>query len=241
MRLAGELRELRGTEQAVPHFLAGLIRLFSTHVAIRANFAVESERAPVIIEDVADRGWSTTSDRDRVYAYVTANPIEHDPLMAAALRRRSGVNIAHRADTMTRAEWERLPIFHDIHRPSGVDDSLLGIRWRSPNRAECIVLKRALGEPHFSEDDRELLRLVHTELGPFIEPSQTEPDARLTSREQAVFNLLIVGESEKRIASLLMISTHTVHHHVKGIYRKLDVGCRAELIAQSAAFARSRS
>lgn len=233
MRLSGELRELRGTDQAVPHFLGHLVRIFDCRVSIRMNFAIADDATPLTFEEVHDTGWSANSDRDRVYGYVASNPVWQDPLMTTALRRRTGVSIAHRADFMTRAEWERLPLFFDIHRPSGVDDSLVGVRWRSHLRGECIVLKRAFGARQFSPDERDLLGLIHTELAPLLELPRHESDVPLTGREQEIFDLLVAGASEKSIAARLKISTHTVHHHVKGIYRKLEIGSRAELMARA--------
>ncbi|PRY98185.1 PAS domain-containing protein [Jezberella montanilacus] len=50
----------------------------------------------------------------------------------------------------------------------------------------------------------------------------------LTQREAEVLNLLMTGESIKRIAVALVLSRYTVSDHLKSIYRKLDVHSKNE-------------
>lgn len=52
----------------------------------------------------------------------------------------------------------------------------------------------------------------------------------LTTREIAVFNLLVKGQSVKAIARTLQISTYTIADHLKVIYRKLGVHSKNEAI-----------
>ena len=44
--------------------------------------------------------------------------------------------------------------------------------------------------------------------------------------------LLLAGDSEKEVATKLGLSPHTVHIHVKKLYKRLDVSSRAELMAK---------
>jgi pSer/pThr/pTyr-binding forkhead associated (FHA) protein len=53
-----------------------------------------------------------------------------------------------------------------------------------------------------------------------------------SAAERRVFDLLILGHSEKEVAVKLEISRHTVHSHVRKMYRLLGVRSRAELLAQ---------
>ena len=55
---------------------------------------------------------------------------------------------------------------------------------------------------------------------------------RLSAAEQRVFDLLLKGATEKRIARRLAISQHTVHNHVRRIYAALEVHSRPELLAR---------
>ena len=43
---------------------------------------------------------------------------------------------------------------------------------------------------------------------------------------------LLAGDSEKEVAAKLNLSPHTVHIHVKKLYKRLDVSSRAELMAK---------
>jgi DNA-binding CsgD family transcriptional regulator len=54
---------------------------------------------------------------------------------------------------------------------------------------------------------------------------------QLTKAERRVFDQLLTGSSEKEVAGKLEISQHTVHNHIKQIYRKLKVNSRPELLA----------
>lgn len=55
--------------------------------------------------------------------------------------------------------------------------------------------------------------------------------ALLSEAQRRVLDLLVGGLSEKETAIRLDISRHTVHNHVKVIYRRFDVTTRAELLA----------
>lgn len=54
----------------------------------------------------------------------------------------------------------------------------------------------------------------------------------LTGRQREVLTLLLFGLSEKVIAFRVGLSRHTVHEHVKAIYRVMLVNSRAELMAR---------
>lgn len=53
----------------------------------------------------------------------------------------------------------------------------------------------------------------------------------LSEAQRRVLRSLLTGKSEKVVAEELFISPHTVHSHVKQIYRHFGVSSRAELMA----------
>ena len=57
----------------------------------------------------------------------------------------------------------------------------------------------------------------------------------LTPRQREVLDLLLEGLSEKEIATRLVLSRHTVHNHIRGIYRSMGVSSRYELFAKCTA------
>jgi DNA-binding CsgD family transcriptional regulator len=64
-------------------------------------------------------------------------------------------------------------------------------------------------------------------------PASAQPEAvsQLSEAQKRVLALLLEGKSEKECATHLKISQHTVHNHVKEIYKKMGVNSRPELLA----------
>jgi DNA-binding NarL/FixJ family response regulator len=72
----------------------------------------------------------------------------------------------------------------------------------------------------------EIARLV---IQSFRQPVPAAPvEAGLTEREEECLRLLARGASSKEIAQRMGVSASTVHFHLKGIYRKLQVRSRTE-------------
>ncbi len=62
-------------------------------------------------------------------------------------------------------------------------------------------------------------------------PSITAVGETLSEAQRKVFDLLLTGSAEKTIARRLHLSQHTVHNHVRTIFRIKGVHSRAELFA----------
>jgi DNA-binding CsgD family transcriptional regulator len=65
-------------------------------------------------------------------------------------------------------------------------------------------------------------------------PSTRENPAGLTARELEVLGLVSEGLRNAQIATRLVVSEKTVHHHVSAVLRKLDVETRGEAAAKAA-------
>lgn len=57
-------------------------------------------------------------------------------------------------------------------------------------------------------------------------------DPGISPRERQTLGHLLAGDSEKQVARKLGISPHTVHVHVKRLYRHFEVSSRGELLAR---------
>ena len=57
-------------------------------------------------------------------------------------------------------------------------------------------------------------------------------DCRFSPRQVQVLRELLFGASEKQVAIRLGLSRHTVHEHVKQIYKRMMVCSRGELLAR---------
>ena len=55
----------------------------------------------------------------------------------------------------------------------------------------------------------------------------------LTPRQKEILKLMVSGKTIPAVAKQLKLSPHTVHGHVKDIYKKLNVHNRAELVGKA--------
>ncbi len=133
-------------------------------------------------------------------------------------------------------------VYNNYLKPGGVDDRIISFSelpaapWRSPRAINGITLHRAVGEPAFEPRDVGMVHLFHYELAPLLGTALAlleKPDQRpLPRRMQQVLDGLLTGETEKQLAERLGRSPHTVHTHVKRLYRRFGVASRAELLMQ---------
>ena len=65
-------------------------------------------------------------------------------------------------------------------------------------------------------------------------PSTGERQPSLTRREKEVAALIAQGLTNRQIASELALSEHTVHRHVAGILKKLDLHSREQVASRLA-------
>jgi pSer/pThr/pTyr-binding forkhead associated (FHA) protein len=66
---------------------------------------------------------------------------------------------------------------------------------------------------------------------PLNSTSEMPALTQLSEAQRRVLDLLLGGGSEKQVAAKLDLSPHTVHNHIKEIYRRFGVSSRAELLA----------
>jgi DNA-binding CsgD family transcriptional regulator len=237
LRLVGECSEVRHRGEQRIHLLNVLAQITGAQIGIEGTFEIHSPRAAPRIVDCSDVGWPSAGDRDRVYGYLASHPACDDPLNRGVLAQLATEPVAtlSRGDVMTSADWERTEVRNDVHRPSGVDESLVSVmRTQVPTEVHVVVFKRGWGEPRFSEEDREILHLAHSECAWLFKRAPPAPvilGQDWTPRERETLRLLLTGASEKGIATILGLSTHTVHDYIKVVYRKAGVVSRPELMA----------
>jgi PAS domain S-box-containing protein len=63
---------------------------------------------------------------------------------------------------------------------------------------------------------------------------------KITPRQREVLDLLLRGHGEKEIAARLFVSKHTIHNHVKALYRAFGISSRFELFARCADLAKAQ-
>ena len=147
--------------------------------------------------------------------------------------------------------WYASAYVQQVHRPMGADHALFSLLSMNDSPAgeqlaTGLWVLREWGERRsFDPRDSMLLRAFHSStqwMFAFNSPEQSQsPDSvgrpkpvnvTLSPRQKQTLRLLLSGDSEKQIATKLLRSRHTVHEHVKAIYRAIGVNSRAELFAR---------
>jgi LuxR family maltose regulon positive regulatory protein len=98
------------------------------------------------------------------------------------------------------------------------------------------LLWTAVGRGISSQYASQLLAALETELGDREQKAEPLPlllEEPLSEREMDVLRLLPTNLSTPEMAEELIISVNTVRHHVKNIYRKLDVHTRMDAIGRA--------
>ena len=141
-----------------------------------------------------------------------------------------------REQLVDNGEWYSSVEFNEVHRGSGIDDSIFSFRWEgNPPKLFGFSLSRGVGESRFGRRERRLAHLFHDELFRHIGTTLTTgPDSvftGLTPRLRETLTCLLDGDSEKQTALRLGLSRHTIHEYVTVLYRRFSVRSRAELLA----------
>jgi DNA-binding CsgD family transcriptional regulator len=112
---------------------------------------------------------------------------------------------------------------------------------------DMAAMLRLMGPLHGSIPDpvesrrrlvADLCRFIGVKIGmlppaPAERPPVPEPAPQdLSPRLSQTLQLLLQGDSEKQVAMKLKLSRNTVHVYVKALYRRYEVGTRAELLAR---------
>jgi pSer/pThr/pTyr-binding forkhead associated (FHA) protein len=105
---------------------------------------------------------------------------------------------------------------------------------RQIRNGQCIrfgVISFQFRAEETNDPEEELGSALDTDPFDPAEESVVE-DPPLSPAQNCVFNQLLRGLSEKQIAAALRLSPHTVHNHVRAIFRASGVHSRAELLAR---------
>jgi DNA-binding CsgD family transcriptional regulator len=233
-RLVGEVGEIgRGTEAARRHLIDGLLGLLGCAIGGMAHDTGYGRGLKAGIAQATLAGF----DRDIIEVFQAHHTQGSDinPFHRAVMRLGDGagqVFTSTSREIVATADWDGSAWVNEYVRPAHVDHFMGSVRRVGKTACMGCGFMRAAGDQPFSEEDREVLHLVHVGVGQFFEAPS--PRALLAPRVRDTLDVLVSGATDKEIAAKLGISPHTVRQYVKSILRAYGVSSRAQLIARAA-------
>lgn len=233
--LVGEVGEIgRGTEAARRHLLEGLLGLLGCAIGAAVH---DTSYGLGLKGGIAE---ATLAGFDRrimdVFQAHHTQGSDFNPFHGAVMRRLGGgageMLTSTNSDLVPAREWDGSVWINEYARPARVDHFLGTMRRIGGAASHGCGFMRAAGDRPFSEEDREVLHLVHLGVGRLFDAPS--PRARLAPRAREALDVLLTGATDKEIAGQLGISPHTVRQYVKSILSAHGVSSRSQLIARVA-------
>ncbi|HEX3356689.1 MAG TPA: helix-turn-helix transcriptional regulator [Tepidisphaeraceae bacterium] len=232
LRLVGEVTELPADKVIRrTHVLTELLKLVGGRSAAAMEMALPGEgplARPGTIINI-----NTSCETEARYSELFL--VHNDPADPAlteflAARGQTITMVRHVQDR----EYYRSAHYDIVRRPFDIDHSLYCRLTLPDGNDMSIGVQRAHGDPEFSERDKAIVHLLHTN-APHVyyapATARVELEA-LAPRLQPVLRYLLQGDAEKEVAAKLKLSRHTVHRYTQAIYKELGVHSRGELLAK---------
>ncbi len=165
-----------------------------------------------------------------------AAPLAHKVI--AQLERTPSQMDLHVISALAKPEdWTQSPLYREVFRPLGIDEELSWF-WRLEDAGQLVHagLCLAAGESPLTDMQRTDAEALLRCLGPLAARTLSRRAAEhsragLSPREVDVLELALNGDTEAEIARRLHRSPHTIHSHLRSIYKHFSVTSRAELLA----------
>lgn len=242
LRLANELHELAPNPVVrQEHMLGALAKLLGASVGVslmgRAGPPSAPERLDLCM--LVCHGLDDPDHRRAANAYFRTM-LPTNPARGAIFKLSATESPAtyRREELVDDRAWYRSPYFEQRHQAMGVDHAIYSaMSFDGTRLVTAMGMYRATGERRrFTDRERSLMRMFHSQAQWLYECDTTGSVSPvmvvLSPRQKQTLRLLLGGDAEKQIAGKLSLSRHTVHEHVKAIYRSLGVSSRGELLAK---------
>lgn len=185
---------------------------------------------------LCDGGWRSDAERMEVLGVCMHSDLA-EPIQAHVnpARERGEPVTIHRSCALPDAEFYASPA-GQAWNTLGFDHFLFAVFPLDRCAHSAIGLHRRVGRPPFSERDRLLVHVAWTQVEWLHRESLNLPIrgevVQLSLRERQVLILLLGEKTREEAAVALHLSPHTIGDFIKGIYRKLEVSSRAQLLAK---------
>ena len=218
------------------HMLAELCRLVG---GVQGDAAV----LPIVADarhmrPVVHASYGLDASGRRVHeAYLARGDLTPDPNTPGIMRLFGRVATSLREQLADDRTWYGSEYFNETRRVMRSDGLLLSQQpIMGGTMVDVVGLTHDLRGYKFGLREQRLVRLFRAELArvwdavPLHAPS--DPLAGLSPRQRQLAHLLAGPDGEKQIAAQLGLSHYTIHNYIRALYRRLDVGSRAELNAR---------
>ena len=159
-----------------------------------------------------------------------------DPVMAYVGRRHVP---AHELLMETEAQWHGSGLYRHVSSRYGLEHIMTGPLVGGGRLVGTLNFGRPARSLPFGAGDLQRLSALCAHVTAALaarRPAPTWRDApaaaRLTRRELEIADLVALGWSNRRIAAHLTVSDETVKEALRRVYRKLEVGTRAAMVAR---------
>ncbi|WP_338017540.1 helix-turn-helix transcriptional regulator [Streptomyces adustus] len=192
---------------ATPHYVEAAVRTGDTRVARTAH--ADYHRWASAVRSADDLALSA---RCRALLTPGAGAVEHY---------RTALDLhAHGTRDFERARTEMLfgSALRRLRRRAEARDRLHG----------ALAAFESFGAPHCADQARTELRALGTPASPAR--GLDDPTARLTAQQLLVARMAAEGATNREIAARLALSPRTIDHHLRGVFTRLGIRSRIELV-----------
>lgn len=154
---------------------------------------------------------------------------------AVGLIEQAGSFRACRLCDLVGPDWFESDFYRTHYRECDREDAIYTVFPVNEDAESYFCVIRALGQPRFTEQERDILahalsglKWFHRQL--LLSHGLLVAKTPLTPAERRVLQGLLTGRSEKQVAADLGQSYHTTHDYVTAIYRKFGVNNRPALM-----------
>jgi DNA-binding CsgD family transcriptional regulator len=165
-----------------------------------------------------------------------AQPLCHeDPLRNGRGRREN--RALKLSDFLTHRQMRKLAFYHEVWKPLGIDDSLRVWLPAPQGQGRQLYIERSRRD--FTERERSLLALLTPTFINMLAAASARRQQRslgqppLTKRETEILGWIADGKTTREIASILVVSPHTIRKHIEHVLEKLDVRTRSAAVARA--------
>lgn len=242
-RLVGEVREM-GADPDVwrPHMVRSLRELLDAQFVVSSeiHFRRPSRVGPLRVTDI---GWISDTEGAVCKAHHVREVENFDdfwvtPAQGADAAGRSSAPKGDNGAAGAAAGPDGLiPVKPTLNVHAGRSFILSQYALKHAGAVDQLGLHRAWGDEPLTPAHHRLVRMLHVELGRLWRRDALrkakDPSTALPPRLSQTLDELMLGCSEKEIASRLELSRHTIHNYVKALHQRFGVSSRGELLARA--------